>query len=85
MDINGFFKLFIGSLLLGILIFGFMNSNFEFECPLLKGGYYRVKWIKDEKKFDLLYWQPKKNVKPLPKDSIVIQGEKPVVKEKSHF
>lgn len=85
MDASGFFKFFIGSLLLGILIFGFMHSNFEFECPLPKGGYYRVKWIKDENKFDVFYWQPKKAVKPLPKNSIVIQGEKPVKKEKPRF
>jgi hypothetical protein len=85
MDGNGFFKFFISILLLAITIFWFMNSHFEFECPLPKGGYYHVKWIKDKNKFDVFYWQPKKNIKPLPADSFVIQGEPPVKPEKSCF
>ncbi|MBU1043542.1 MAG: hypothetical protein KJ915_03980 [Candidatus Omnitrophica bacterium] len=82
---NSFFKFFAGILILGALIFGFINSQFEFECPLPKGGYYKIKWIKEKYCFDVFYWQPKKEVKPLPKNSIYIDGEKEPKPKKSYF
>jgi hypothetical protein len=85
MDVNDFFKFFIGLLVLAIVIFWFLHSDFEFECPLPKGGYYKVKWLKEYKKFKVFHWQPKEHAKPLPKDSIVIQGEKEEPKEKPSF
>ncbi|MBU1086621.1 MAG: hypothetical protein KKD05_03785 [Candidatus Omnitrophica bacterium] len=82
---NSFFKFFAGILILAMMIFGFMNSRFEFECPLPKGGYYKIKWIKESNRFDVFYWQPKKQVKPLPKNNIYIEGTPKVKPEKPQF
>ncbi len=85
MDGNGFFKFFAGILIIGMIIFWFLNSKFEFECPLPKSGYYHVKWDRNKNRFDVFYWQPKKKIKQLPKDSIYIEGETEPKPEKHHL
>lgn len=85
MDDNGFFKFFVIILFVAIGIFWFFHSSFEFECPLPNGGYYKVQWVKEKTKFNVFHWQPKKNAKPLPKNSFVITGEPEVEEEKPHF
>jgi len=78
----GFFKFFIGLLLIAIAAFVIIATEQGFECPLPHGGYFRVHWNPEKKKIDLFYWQPKKNAKPLPKNVIRLEGEnkKPEVK-----
>jgi len=85
MDGNSFLKFFAGILIIGMLIFWFVNSIVEFECPLPKGGYYKAKWNRNKMRFDVFYWQPKKKIKALPKDSIYIEGEPEPKSEKHYF
>ena len=56
---EGFFKFFIGLLLIAIASFVFIYTGHEFECALPNGGYLIVRWDEVKRKTDLLYWQPK--------------------------
>ncbi|MFH1093994.1 MAG: hypothetical protein V1739_07580 [Candidatus Omnitrophota bacterium] len=82
---TSFFKFFMALLLIAIAVFMIICTEYGYECPLPKGGYFRIKWDPQKKKFDLFHWQPKKNVKPLPKNVIKLQGEKKEPEVKSPY
>ena len=72
-------------LLIAIAVFMIICTEYGYECPLPNGGYFKIKWNPEKKKFDLFYWQPKKNAKPLPKDVIILQGEKKETEKKKQY
>ncbi len=76
MEINEFFKFFIALLFIVIAVFMIMYSEYGYECVLPNGGYFKIKWDPQKKKYDLFHWQPKKNARPLPKKVIKLWGEK---------
>jgi len=72
----GFFKFFLALLLIAIAVFMIICTERGFECALPRGGYFKIHWNPHREKIDFFYWQPKKNVKPLPKNVIRLEGEK---------
>lgn len=74
---TGFFKFFMALLLIAIAVFLIICTEYGFECALPHGGYFKIKWDPEKKNFDFFHWQPKKNIKPLPKKVIMLKGEKP--------
>jgi len=79
---EGFFRFFIGMLLIGIAAFMFIYTGHQFECALPNGGYFKIKWDEIHRKVDLLYWQPQTKSRKIPNDVIVIEGPPPEVKKK---
>ncbi|MCG2712294.1 MAG: hypothetical protein L6416_08250 [Candidatus Omnitrophica bacterium] len=80
-----FFKFFMALLLIAIAVFMMICTEYGFECPLPNSGYFKIKWDPQKKKFDLFHWQPRKNIKPLPKKLIMLEGEKKEPRVKKQF
>ncbi len=83
---QGFFIFFMTLLILATLIVTFIYTNSTFECALPHGGYLKIQWNKNQKKFDILYWQPKKNENTVKtKDILHLEGKPKVKKPKAFF
>ena len=82
---TGFFKFFLALLLIGIAVFMIICTEYGYECSLPNGGYFRIKWDPEKKKIDFFHWQPKKNIKPLPKNVIRLEGEKKEKEQKKLY
>jgi len=72
---NGFFIFFASLIIIGTLIFMLIYTGSEFECRLLKGGYFKVRWNEKKRKIETLYWQPKKNPAAPANKMIYIEGK----------
>lgn len=72
----GFFKFFLALLIIAIAVFMIICTEYGYECALPNGGYFKIRWVPEKKKFDIFHWQPKKNIKPLPRKVIKLEGEK---------
>ncbi|MCK4994849.1 MAG: hypothetical protein KAS13_07395 [Candidatus Omnitrophica bacterium] len=82
---TGFLKFFLALLLIAIAVFMIICTEYGYECALPNGGYFKIKWDPEKKKIDLFHWQPKKNIKSLPKNVIRLEGEKPEPEEKKKY
>ena len=80
-----FFKFFVAILIIAIAVFMITCTEYGYECPLPNGGYFKIKWDTEKKKFNLFHWQPKKNIKPLPENVIILKGEKKEPEVKKQF
>jgi len=80
-----FFKFFVVILLIAIAVFMIICTEYGYECALPHGGYFKIKWDPENKKYDLFHWQPRKNIRPLPKNVIRLKGEKEEPQEQKKY
>jgi len=76
MNGTGFFIFFLCLLLIGIVLFMFIYTGYEYDCYLPNGGHFTIRWNVKLKKFETLHWQPKGKAKKLPKKILRLEGKK---------